>query len=138
MKVRDIQIREVATASPDDNALELAQRLSERKLGSLVVVDNLGRPLGIITDRDLMERCIAAQRRPEKTRAGDIMSGPVAWAHEDSPLGDAVDEMARLGVHRLPIIDARERLVGILSLDDVLAQHFADDTPLGRAVRRSP
>ena len=65
-QVRDLEVRAVATASPDDTVLEAARRLTKRKLGTLIVVDGAGRPLGIVTDRDLMERCLCRSRDPSR------------------------------------------------------------------------
>lgn len=135
-RVRDLEVRAVATASPVETALEAAQRLAKRRLGTLIVVDGVGRPLGIVTDRDLMERCLCQGRDPSRTPVGEVMSGPVIWVREDATLEEALERMARLGVRRVPVIDERERLAGILALDDVLQAHFAPDTPIGRVLRR--
>ena len=65
------------------------------------------------------------------------MSGPVAWVHEDAPVEAALEEMARLRVRRLAVVDERERLVGLLALDDVLCRVLAADSTLGRVLRRT-
>jgi CBS domain-containing protein len=83
-----------------------------------------------------MERCVVAGRDPRRTRVGDVMTGPVIWIRDDASLEQALKQMARLGVRRLPVVDPRERLVGILALDDVLMDHFGADTPIGRVLRR--
>jgi CBS domain-containing protein len=135
-RVSDLKVRDVITASPDETALDVARRLSERGVGTLVVVDRAGRPLGIATDRDVMERVICGGRDPRRARAADVMTGPVLWVRDDATLDQALEIMARLGVRRLPVIDERERLVGLLALDDVLMLHFAEGTPIGRVLRR--
>jgi CBS domain-containing protein len=65
------------------------------------------------------------------------MSGPVAWIHQDAPVEAALEEMARLRVRRLAVVDERERLVGLLALDDVLCQKLTAGSTLGRALRRT-
>ncbi len=135
MQVAELCVRQVEVASPKETAAEAARRMRERGVGTLVVVDELSRPLGIVTDRDLMARCIADRNDPGRTPVDRVMSGPVAWVHEVSEVEDALDEMARLRVRRLAVVDARERLVGLLALDDVLAREHGDATPLGRALR---
>lgn len=136
LRVADLEVRGVETASPDEPALEAVRRLCEKEVGTLVIVDAARRPLGILTDRDVVERCLSAGRDPRRVRVADLMTGPVHWAREDDALDHALERMARLGVRRLPVIDARERLVGILALDDVLMRHFPADTPIGRVLRR--
>jgi CBS domain-containing protein len=135
MKVCDLCVREVVVASPGDDALGAARHMAESQVGTLVVVDDLRRPLGIVTDRDLMVRCIAEGRDPRRTSLDAVMSGPVAWVHEDTSLADAVEEMARLRVRRFAVVDARERLVGLLALDDALCRELPADSPLARALR---
>jgi CBS domain-containing protein len=137
-RVADLDVRDVITASPDESALDVARRLAERRVGTLVVVDRARRPLGIVTDRDVMERVVCHGRDPRRTRAADVMTGPVLWVRDDATLEQALAIMARIGVRRLPVIDGRERLVGLLALDDVLMAHFAEGTPIGRVLRRRP
>jgi CBS domain-containing protein len=137
-RVADLDVRDVVTASPDESALDVARRLAERRVGTLVVVDRARRPLGIVTDRDVMERVICDGRDPRRTRAADVMTGPVLWVRDDATLEQALAIMARIGVRRLPVIDGRERLVGLIALDDVLMAHFGEGTPVGRVLRQRP
>jgi CBS domain-containing protein len=109
--------------------------MSESAVGSLVVVDALRRPLGIVTDRDLVVRCLAPGKDPERTRLRDVMSGPPAWVREDRSVEEAIDEMARLRVRRLPVVDDRDRLVGILALDDVILARLAPESLVSHALR---
>ncbi|MEN8183822.1 MAG: CBS domain-containing protein, partial [Myxococcota bacterium] len=135
MKVGELCEREVVVSKPEVTVRDAAGIMNERGVGALVVVDPLGRPLGIVTDRDVLVRCTAVGKDPARMRLRRLMSGPVVWTHEDSPLEAALEEMARLRVRRLPVVDARERLVGILGLDDVVLAHSDPDTPIGQALR---
>jgi CBS domain-containing protein len=135
--VGQLCVRKVETVGPRVLAKDAARRMTEHAVGTLVVVDELGRPLGIVTDRDLMVRCIAGGADPKRARVERVMSGPVAWVHQDAPVEAALDEMARLRVRRLAVVDERERLVGLLALDDVLLLKLAADSTLGRVLRRT-
>ena len=135
MKVGKICIREVATISPEESVAEAARLMMEREIGSLIVIDDLRRPLGIVTDRDVMVRSVKEGQNAKRTRVEKIMSAPAAWVRETSGLNKAVDEMARLRVRRLPLVDEGDRLVGVLALDAVLLRHLEEDTPLRRALR---
>jgi CBS domain-containing protein len=123
-KVAELSVKAVEVADPGDSVQQAARRMVEREIGTLVVVDDLRRPLGIVTDRDLMARCLAPGRDPRRTRLGDVMSNPVVWIHESADVAKALDDMTRLRVRRLPVIDNGQRLVGILALDDVIAHDF--------------
>jgi CBS domain-containing protein len=136
-RVGQLCVRKVETVAPGVLAKDAARRMDERAVGTLVVVDELGRPLGIVTDRDLMVRCIAGGADPKRARVGRVMSGPVAWIHQDAPVEAALEEMARLRVRRLAVVDERERLVGLLALDDVLCRRLAAGSSLGRVLRRT-
>jgi CBS domain-containing protein len=135
VKVGELCVRRVEVAEPGESARDAARRMIEAGAGSLVVVDQLRRPLGIVTDRDLMARCLVAARDAARTRVADVMSAPAVWARESLPAGDAALEMARLRVRRLPVVDDRDRLVGILALDDLLAASLDAASPEAQALR---
>ena len=135
MRVADVCTRNVEVASPREAVADAARRMGELGVGTLVVVDELQRPLGIVTDRDLVLRCVARPRDPRRTELAAVMSGPVVWVREDATLASALEEMGRLHVRRLAVVDARDRLTGLLSLDDALCSELAEETPLGRALR---
>jgi CBS domain-containing protein len=135
MRVLDVCTRKVEVASPRELVADAARRMAERGVGTLVVVDDLQRPLGIVTDRDLVLRCIARPRDPARTELAKIMSGPVVWVRDDSPLENALEEMGRLRMRRLAVVDAKDRLLGLLSLDDALCRELAAESPAARALR---
>jgi CBS domain-containing protein len=135
VRVEEICTRDVAIAPPEQSAEEGSRRMRDDGLGTLVVVDALQRPLGIVTDRDVATRCVAEGRDPKRTPLDRLMSGPAAWIRVGAGVDQALAEMARLRVRRLPVVDDRDRLVGILSLDDVLAAELDPESLLGRALR---
>jgi CBS domain-containing protein len=135
VQVADLCVRKVEVAEPGESARDAARRMIEAGTGSLVIVDSLRRPLGIVTDRDLMRRCIAEGRDPARTRLADVMSAPAVWARDSLATDEAALEMARLRVRRLPVVDDRDRLVGIIALDDLLATRLDADSPEAQALR---
>lgn len=112
--------RSVDTASPAETAQAAAHRMQSRNVGSLIVVDDDQRPLGIVTDRDLALR-IVATRAPHDTALVDVMSGELVTIPLDASVATALQRMRELAVRRLPVVDEDGLLQGILSLDDVLA-----------------
>ena len=135
MRVEEICTRDVAVAPPEQSVEEASRRMRDDALGTLIVVDALQRPLGIVTDRDVATRCVAEGRDPKRTPLDRMMSGPAAWIRVGAAVDEALEEMARLRVRRLAVVDDRDRLFGILSLDDVLTARIEPGTPLGRALR---
>jgi len=94
----------------------------------LVVLDEQRRPIGIVTDRDLVVRVIAAGKDPIATPVGKIMTRELKVIDEGGPIESALGIMRGRGVRRVPVVDRKGKLVGILSLDDVLgllAEEFA-------------
>ena len=92
----EICVRQVQVAAPETSVRTAARLMRERGVGSLVVVDALRRPLGIVTDRDLVVRCLATGRNADRTALRSVMSGPAAWVRENGAVDRSVEEMARL------------------------------------------
>jgi CBS domain-containing protein len=135
MQVADLCTRQVEVIAPTTPVAEAACRMEAASVGTLVVVDELRRPLGILTDRDVVTRVVARGRSSSHTPVSAVMSDPVAWVHADRPLEAALAEMARLRVRRLAVVDERERLVGILALDDALCAVLEEGSALRAALQ---
>lgn len=126
--------REVATLSVDATAREAAEAMKARAVGSLVILRG-EEPVGIVTDRDLLERVVADGRDAGTTRTGDVMSQPLQVAAPDDPLDRVVELMSARGIRRVPVV--REgALVGLVALDDVLAEVADELSDLAQGVRR--
>jgi CBS domain-containing protein len=120
MTVGRICIRNVDSARFDEPIWRAAERMHQRVVGALVVVDELGSPIGILTDRDIVERVVSVSRDPTTTRVGDVMTAELKTIREDASISAALVLMRSHSVRRLPVVDADERLVGLITLDDVL------------------
>ncbi len=117
--------REVIQVGPETTVFEIADAMDEHSVGCVVVTDEAQRPLGIVTDRDLVRRVVAPGRDPEKTRARDVMSGDVATASAEERLPSVIEIMRARGIRRLPLIEDG-RLVAIVALDDIVAELVSD------------
>jgi CBS domain-containing protein len=125
MKAGELCIRNVATATARETVVEAARRMAELRTGDLIVVENrpgdLPRPIGIITDRDLVVRVLACpERTPSTTAIAEVMPPGLVTAAVDEDVERIVARMRDHAIRRIPIIDRRGGLQGILSLDDVL------------------
>ncbi|WP_303904637.1 CBS domain-containing protein [Thiohalomonas denitrificans] len=130
--------REVIVIKPDESPREAVWLMRKYHVGDLVVVreDPDGRrPLGMITDRDIVIELTAEDVEPEKVTVGDIMSRDLLVLHEEEDLVDATNQMAEHGVRRAPVVNQREVLVGLLAADDileVLAEQVSDLVRIAR------
>lgn len=117
---------EVDVISPDESVQRAAGRMHARKVGTLVVVDRERVPVGIVTDRDICVRVVAEGKEAGATSVGEIMTPCPETVREQTSLEDALRRMRSGAFRRLPVVNSREQLVGLLSLDDVL-RVFAHD-----------
>ena len=125
MNVSSICSRNAITARRSDELVKAAQLMRETHVGYLVVVepdaaDGLQRPVGVLTDRDIVITVVAREIDPRTLRVGDIMTQPPVTVSSADSLPQALRQMRRFGVRRLPVIGKHGELVGILSLDDAL------------------
>jgi CBS domain-containing protein len=121
MSVGRICSREIDIAEANETARDAARRMLQRGVGTLVVLNDERQPAGLVTDRDLVVRVLAPARDPETTRVSEIMTADPKVLREDSPIEGALGLMRAGSFRRVPIVDAAGRLVGILTLDDVLS-----------------
>lgn len=135
MQIRELCSRAVITCWRETAAPEIASLMREHHVGDVVVVDEDAggvKPVGIVTDRDLVVHVLAAGVAPEQVRAGDLMrEDELVTVLESELVYDAIWHMRGHGVRRLPVVDTRNRLVGMLTSDDVtrfLAQELSDVT----------
>jgi CBS domain-containing protein len=138
MSVGKICSRVLATASPDESVRAAARRMAEYEVGDLVVldVDRHSRAIGIVTDRDIVIRCIAATLDPDQTRVADVMTAPAQAVSETMSIENALSKMANAGTRRLVVTGDGERVLGILSVDDVLDLITEETGAIGRLLER--
>lgn len=117
-QIADIMSTDVRTIEPQASLKDAARLMQELDVGSLPVCN--GRELvGIITDRDIAIRGVAAGLAPESGRVSDVMSDEVQWCTVDQDAEEAMRLMGDAQVRRVPVIDMDKNLVGIVSLGDV-------------------
>ena len=136
MSVRDFCRPDPCTATEGETVREAAKRMDARGVGSLVVVDEAGRPIGMLTDRDVVVRVLRRHRSPDTTAVGEVMGREVSVVREASPLVQALRRMRSDGLRRLPVVDAEGCLTGIIAADDALqlvASEFSDLAAVARA-----
>ena len=130
MNIRDVMTSNPRTVSPGDSIQNAARIMRDEDTGAVPVVDN-GRPVGIVTDRDIVVRAVADGELNRPVR--DIVSKEVIAARPDMSTREAAQLMSEHQVRRLPVVE-NDRLVGIVSLGD-LAVKDANDKRVGDALQ---
>jgi CBS domain-containing protein len=139
MLARDIGVREVDTATSDESAQIAAERMHARNVGTLVVVNDRDEPIGMLTDRDLALRVVGVGKDPFRTTVGQAMTQHPMTLSGEATLESAIAAMCAEPCRRLPLVDPMGKLVGLVSLDDVLRLLVSDFTQIGNLLwRESP
>jgi CBS domain-containing protein len=123
MKAGELCTRTVVTATLDESVVEVAARMSTNDVGSVVVIDRIGpsaRPIGIVTDRDLVTRALA-RGEPVSGVVRDVMDTDLVTAEEDDDVDAVLAKLRRRAVRRVPIVGKDGWLVGVLTLDDIIS-----------------
>lgn len=116
MKISECMTPDVLTVRPDQKLSEVAKLMLDEDVGVLPVA-NADRMVGMITDRDIVVRAVARGLNPD-TPVKNVMSQEVLYCFEDQDVDDVAQNMSDLQVRRLPVVDRRKRLVGIVSTGD--------------------
>jgi CBS domain-containing protein len=127
-------VNEAVSVGPDASVMDVADQMDAHGVGCVVVVDGEDRPLGLVTDRDLTLRVVAAGRDPGKTDASEVMSTDLlCCGRRDSSL-DVLKKLEARGVRRAPVVEGGH-VVGIVSFDDLIVDLGAQLWNVAEAVR---
>lgn len=141
MKIKDICSRMVVVAEGDTDLREAARLMRDHHVGALIVIDGaegVTRPIGIVTDRDIVVAVVAANGvRPESLTVRDVMARELALAGENDGVFEAIETMQDKGVRRLPVVAGDGRLLGIVTLDDLLRMLANELGGLAMAMQRA-
>ena len=116
--VRDVMSDNVKTVRVDQNILDAVKKMNKFRIGSVVVLSG-DRPVGIITERNILQRVVEPCVDPRVIRAKDIMATPLRTFEPDAPLEEAARLMVKHGVKKLPVIE-EDRIIGIITTSDLV------------------
>jgi CBS domain-containing protein len=116
--VRDVMSKDVKVVRLDSSVKEVVATMNKFDIGSIVVMQG-GRPVGIITERDILRRIVEPCLAPETLTARQVMSSPVLTINETASVDEAAKLMAKKNVKKLPVMD-KQKLVGIVTLTDIV------------------
>lgn len=120
MLVKEVMSSPVITIEEEAPAKKAAKLMKKNRVGSIIVTSKDGKPLGIITERDLVERILAKDVRLDSLKAKEVMTSPLITVDPDVKINEAARKMSRLNIRRLGVI-YKEKLVGVISSKDLLA-----------------
>ncbi|MGC9443713.1 MAG: CBS domain-containing protein [Candidatus Methanospirareceae archaeon] len=120
LEVGDVMTPNVITEDVEASVTKLSKEMELGNIGSIVIT-KAGKPVGIVTDRDIALKVCALKRNPAEVRAQEIMSSPLFTIERDASLERACELIAERGVRRLPVLDGNE-LVGIVSVRNILTR----------------
>lgn len=136
MSISQICRRQVVTVGREVDVATAARVMRDEHVGYLVVTaDSSGRPLGVLTDRDIVLKVTARGRDPADVRVGEVMTSDPLVADSTADIGDTLKRMREIGVRRVPVVDSQGRLAGVVALDDVIDHLFAQLAAVAGAIR---
>jgi predicted transcriptional regulator len=112
--------KEITSLPENATAMDAAKYMTDMNVGSVIITDEKDKPVGIVTDRDIVTKVIANEKEANLVRLKEIMNSPVIAINIEKDIIDATRLMAEYWIRRLPVVDKTGKIVGVLSLDDIL------------------
>lgn len=135
MNVGALVRRSAESLPPTASCADAARRMRDAGVGSVIIADD-GRPLGIVTDRDLVTRVMARGEDAEKLCLGDVMSRKPIFVAQTRDVAYALELMRDLAVRRIPVVDDEHRIVGVIALDDVILALSTELANVAETIRK--
>jgi len=132
--VRDVMTRDPECVSQNDDVREAARIMKERDTGVVPVVDG-NKIIGLITDRDIVVRGLAEGKDLANCRVDELMTKHVRSVHEDMPIDEVLTLMTSAEIRRVPVVNGKDELIGILSIGDI-AMETNKDGKVGQAIEQ--
>jgi CBS domain-containing protein len=126
----------VDLASADETTQAAAQRMRDRRVGTLVILDEAKKPVGILTDRDLVIHALAEGKDPRVAKVAEVMTPDPRTISEAAPIEQALSLMRSGAFRRVPVTGSGGQLVGLVSLDDILSLLADEFTQVGTLVEK--
>ena len=139
MPIGDVCIRDVVVASRETTVREAARLMAENHVGNLVMVEDIGGrrvPVGIVTDRDIVRNVVAEALDAGLFTLGDLVARDLVTVREDQSIFECMQQMRINGIRRMPVIDLKGGLIGIVSLDDLIQLLAGEMSELAKVIVR--
>jgi CBS domain-containing protein len=119
MSLKPLMTKEITSLPSTATVLDAAKFMTDMNVGSVVVAED-DKPSGILTDRDIVTKVLVQGKDPKMTRVGEIMTSPAVTISEDKDIIDVTRLMSSHKIRRFPVVDANGKLIGVITLDDIL------------------
>ena len=135
--IGQIMSREIVSVKPEESAGSAARLMEQHGVGALPIVDGEKNLKGILTDRDIVVRCVAKDRDPKEVSAGEIMTDRIVYVSAEQPVSEAVAMMASEQIRRLPVVEDG-KIVGMISFADIARRDTSPEVAEAIAEISSP
>jgi len=130
MKVQECMSKDVISAPDNSNVYGIARLMNDNHIGSILICNHQNDLVGMVTDRDIVLRCVACEKDTKKTKAIDIMSENVVTVTPETQICDATKIMAEQQIRRLPVTE-NNKLVGVISIGDLAIENDVSGQEVG-------
>jgi len=120
LRVNDVMNSPVVTSNDNTTINEIAQKLRKHNIGSVVVINNAKKPIGIVTERDIIRRVLAEKKDPRSIMAKDVMTAPIVSVPTGASLEDAAKLMVQKRIKKLCVIDGKGKTIGVITEGDIV------------------
>ncbi len=131
-KIEDVMSRQVITLKKGANVMDAVRLMADRAISCVIIVDNAHKPVGIITERDMVKRVLNDALDPESTKIDDVMTSPVITIPADKRVTDAINMMQKYRLRRVVVATDKNKLLGILTQSDLLVRVHKVQKELGK------
>ncbi len=136
MKCKEVMSKNIKWAHPDNTIEDAVRIMEEQNCGAVPVTDKNLHILGIVTDRDIALFTVLQHKNPEKTKLGEFMTRDVITCLESEELEDLITRMREYQIRRIPIVDSKNRLIGMISLGDIAVKVPQEEHEIYEALER--
>lgn len=130
--IRDVMSKDVKAVRPDSSVKDVVAAMNRFNVGSIIVVQG-GRPVGVISERDILRRVVEPCLSPETLTAGQVMTSPVHTISETASIDEAAKLMVEKKIRKIPVM-SKEKLVGIITFTDIVTTVLSMLSTLGELV----
>lgn len=118
--LREIINKNIVGCEPHNRVAHVARLMERYDVGAVIVMQN-GRPMGIVTDRDIVVRCLGRSIDPEECLVETVMSRPLVTCRETDGVFDCIKKMKQAKIRRIPVVDDMDKVIGVISFGDLLS-----------------
>lgn len=135
MKVKDCMCTDACICTPESSVCDCAKIMNDNHIGCIPVCNSEDKVVGIITDRDIVLRCVACGKDPQNTKLSEVMTcNDICCCNPEQDICDAENDMCKSQIRRIPVVDENNKIVGMLSLGDLAKNQNVSKEEIGQTI----